>query len=300
MTDPRPDIPGNPEAGLGATGGSGAPIEPEHQLPPEIDQLIRSVLATLEHPVMPDTVAGRLHHALAAESGKRASAGAALDTTASEAKVASMADRRRRRSRWLVAVPGVAAACVLGVIVGSTVLSDPDVPAKVQTPVAAAVPMSRSGMHYQSAKGLESQVTSQVRRWQLAAASASASASAATSSPATTSAEPALAATGTPSETTGRASPSASGSRSDSPPAEPSLAIEQPTRDKINECIKSLGTPAPMHVDIASYAEASTQEQLVALVAVLVGSGQFDVYIVGMECNSTDTKLIRKLRVPAS
>ncbi len=261
---PEDGRPGTSEEMLGLT-----QIGDDPHVSPEVDAFISRTLSNLDQPPMPDEVAKRIFSALSAESAVRA---AQTETTGTPADELA---RRRRRGRWFVAASGVAAACALGIVVGSTVLSDPGAPAsQIQ---ASAIPMSASGMHYEE-QNLRSQVSEQISTWR-SMATATASQLAPTEPVAT----PDVTTTDNPSRVT-----------------VPGAAALAAARASITECVKNVSAGTPMHVDIGLYrAPAQPVEQQVAVVAVPAAAERMvDVYVVGLGCKGSDTQLRAHVRIP--
>lgn len=244
----------------------------------EAEEFVRSTLASLESPPMPDWVQTRIFAAIAAESAARAAETAT--PAAPVAAVVPLADRRKKRgSRWFVAVTGVAAAGLLGVVVGRDVLiggSEPVAPTRV-----SVVPMSTSTMHY-TKPTLVTQASQQVPSWRSAASAA-----------ATT---PLPTATGSQSSDDGSVNdPGLTVSQAPTVTASPatdSTTVPTSVRLTIDTCLPAVTARQPLHVEVAMYRDPKDQpEQPVAVVAVPATTNSMDVYVMSLDCTATDPKV---------
>ncbi len=239
----------------------------------EADEFVRSALAALESPPMPDWVESRIFTAIAEQS-------AARSTESAAEPVVVLAERRKRRgSRWFVAVGGIAAAGLLGVVVGRDVLiggTEPTGPAKV-----SVVPMSASTMHY-TKPTLVTQAAEQVPSWRSAA-----SAAAVTPLPTATTSQPADGGSlSTPADTVSE-TPTARSS-----PTPVTTVVPTSVRMAINTCLPAVTDRQPLHVEVAMYRDPQDQpEKQVAVVAVPATATSMDVYVMGLDCTATDPKV---------
>lgn len=237
----------------------------------DADEFVRSTLASLDSPPMPAWVESRIFAAIAAES-------AARSTDSPAAPVTALADKRKKRgSRWFVAVVGVAAAGLLGVVVGRDVLiggNEPAGPAKV-----SVIPMSASTMHY-TKPTLVTQASEQVPTWRSAA-------SAAEVTPIPTS-------TASPSTDNGSfSSPGSSLTETPLASAAPQgTGVPTSVRMTISTCLPAVTDRQPLHVEVAMYRDPQDQpEQQVAIVAVPATATSIDVYVLGLDCSAVDPKV---------
>ncbi|MGV1036471.1 MAG: hypothetical protein ACOYD0_05525 [Candidatus Nanopelagicales bacterium] len=241
----------------------------------QADEFVRSALASLESPPMPDWVESRIFTAIAQQSAARST-----DAAAAAAPVVALAARRKKRgSRWFVAVAGVAAAGLLGVVVGRDVLiggTEPTGPAKV-----SVVPMSASTMHY-TKPTLVTQASKQVPSWRSAA-----SAAAVTPLP-----------TATASQSTDTGSVGTAGATASQTPSARTSATPETTivptsvRMTISTCLPAVTDRQPLHVEVAMYRDPQNQpEQQVAVVAVPATATSMDVYVMSLDCTATDPKV---------
>jgi hypothetical protein len=230
---------------------------------------VRSLLGSFDTPKMPTAVYDPLIAALDAEPNPFATA-----------PVIPLGSRRRNKNRWLIAVSGVAAAGVLGVILVPGLLStDSTIP--VQT--AAVVPMTASGTVYEK-QGLVTQISSALPTWKRAATES-------------TSAEMVV----LPAPVSGDAAadepsvdPAASATAQIVPGQSP-VTVNKKVLAQINSCVQGVDTRKPIHVDIASYREAPAQPaEPVALFALDGDNEDIEVYVVSVRCTPSEPEMVRQ------
>ena len=179
MTDPQdPQSAGYPGNSANEGADSVSDITP---LDPQTEEILLGELATLPELKMPDDVHQRIMAALAAEPNPYAKGAesAGSSAVAAGATVTAIPTQRQHKGRWFVGVAGIAAASVVALVVGTTVL---DGESNTNPPLASvAIPMSASTKQYQK-ENFTSQVKAALPEWRSAAASAARSASASPSS----------------------------------------------------------------------------------------------------------------------
>ena len=146
MTDPQdPQSAGYPGDSANEGADSVSDITP---LDPQAEEFVLQALATLPELKMPEDVHQRLLAAIAAEPNPyAASADQASGATAAGASVTTLPTQQSRKARWYVGVTGVAAAGVVAMVVGTTML---DGESNTNPPLASvAIPMSASTKQYQ-------------------------------------------------------------------------------------------------------------------------------------------------------
>lgn len=273
----------------GEPGEELSPLELDPQLPDEVDLLIRNTLASLDRPQIPEVVAERIAHALAAEpvfGGLRPTNQVPNQQSPS----------RRRPTRWLIALPGVAAACVIALVVGASLLGQSGAPGSGAN-VAGAVPINASGMHYKQAL-LRAQITSQLPRWRSRVANrnavpASPGATVTTpSSPTPTLMNP-LPEKPSDGGPTTLATPTGANSvwptTSDPNDPNPETPVTESVRQSVTACINSLDKGEPMYVDVATFNYADQTAELQVAVLAVPSDDQFvEVYVVDVACTDAD------------
>ena len=285
MTDPQdPDSVESPSNSAGESTDAVSDITP---LDAETEALVTSALASLPPVAMPEDVHQRLMAALAAEPNPYA-AGAAGAASATPTNVTSLPTRRERKSGWLIGVAGVAAASVLALVVGTTML---DNESSTNPPLAAAaIQMSASSNQYQKAN-FAAQVKAAIPEWRTKAASADA----------TKDADEAVATSGA-SGTSSASSASGTSSTSATPTPSPSTsasssAIERVShrlREQVAACLAKVSNRMPMHVEIATYRTNPTTAPEQVAVAAVDGAGKsVDVYAISVSCGTGDSQLVR-------
>lgn len=286
MTDPQdPDSVESPSNSAGESTDAVSDITP---LDAETEALVTSALASLPPVAMPEDVHQRLMAALAAEPNPYA-VGAAGAASATPTNVTSLPTRRERKSGWLMGVAGVAAASVLALVVGTTML---DNESSTNPPLAAAaIPMSASSNQYQKAN-FAAQVKAAIPEWRTKAASADA----------TKDADEAIATSSGASDTAGVSSASGTSSTSATPTPSPSTsasssAIERVShrlREQVAACLAKVSNRMPMHVEIATYrTNPTTAPEQVAVAAVDGADKSVDVYAISVSCGTDDSQLVR-------
>lgn len=273
MTDPQdPQSAGYPGNSANEGADSVSDITP---LDPQTEEFVLQALATLPELKMPEDVHQRLLAAIAAEPNPySAAADQASGATAAGASVTTLPTQQSRKARWYVGVTGVAAAGVVAMVVGTTML---DGESNTNPPLASvAIPMSASTKQYQK-ENFATQVKAALPGWRSAAASASSSASSQ--------------ATGSPSErATATASPSTSPSGS-----VVALGVNKVLRDQVTGCLAKLSSRAPLHVEIATYRPNPTSPpESVAVAAVDTTDSSVDIYAVKVSCSDTDPQMVRE------
>lgn len=270
----------------GSPGEELSPLELDPQLPDEVDLLIRNTLASLDRPKIPEVVAERLAHALAAEP--------AFGEPRPNAQIPDQqSTSHSRNTRWLIALPGVAAACVIALVVGASLFGQSGSP-RGGVNVVGAVPMSASGMHYKQAL-LSAQIANQLPRWRSKitnrnTAPASPAATVITPSPpAPTSVGPVP---GTPADArpTTLATPAvASSAATPTSESNPETPVTESVRQSVTACIESLDKGEPMYVDVATYNYADQTTELQVAVLAVPSDDQFvEVYVVDVACTNAD------------
>lgn len=232
---------------------------------------VRSLLGSLETPKMPAAVHDRLIAALDAEPNPFTSA-----------PVVSLASHRRSKSGWLVAGAGVAAAGVLGLILGPSLLSG-EGGTSPAIPTAAVVPMTTSGTVYEK-QGLVTQISSALPTWKRAALDSAANDM--VELPATDAGDPPVAVPA--------ASPSASVT-AEATPGESPVTVNKQVLEQINDCVRVMDTRTPIHVDIASYRNTPSQPAEPVAVFALDGDNEdIEVYVVSVKCTPADPGMVRE------
>lgn len=265
MTDPQdPQSAGYPGDSANEGADSVSDITP---LDPQAEEFVLQALATLPELKMPEDVHQRLLAAIAAEPNPYAASEAGSNVTA-------LPMQRSRKARWYVGVAGVAAAGVVAMVVGTTVL---DGESNTNPPLASvAIPMSASTKQYQK-ENFATQVKAALPGWRSAAASALSSASSQ--------------ATASPSEratTTASPSPTPTG-------AAVALGVNKGLRDQVTGCLAKLSSRAPLHVEIATYRPNPTSPpESVAVAAVDTTDSSVDIYAVKVSCSDTDPQMVRE------
>ena len=276
MTDPQdPRSAGYPGESADEGADSVSDITP---LDPQPEEILLGELATLPELKMPDDVHQRIMAALAAEPNPYATAAESASSGAvaagAGATVTALPTQRQHKGRWFVGVAGIAAASVVALVVGTTVL---DGESNTNPPLASvAIPMSASTKQYQK-ENFTSQVKAALPEWRSAAASAARSASASPSSDSSSA-----------SSSNVSASPSPSGSAT-------ALQVDKTLREQVTGCLAKLSNRAPLHVEIASYRPTATSPtESVAVAAVDTTESSVDIYAVKVSCSDTDPQMIRE------
>lgn len=273
MTDPQ-----DPDSVENASNSAGEPTDSISDITPldaETEALVINALATLPPVSMPENVHDRLIAALAAEPNPYAADVAAVAATSN---VTSMASRRERRSGWLVSVVGVAAASVIALVVGTTML---DNDANTNPPMAAAaIPMSSSTKQYQR-ETFATEVKAALSQWRAKAASPEATKDAE---------EPLIAES--PSVT-------ASGSSTPTPATSPSTVViarvGHQLREQVAGCLARVSDRMPMHVEIAMYRTSpGTPPERIAVAAVDGPNRSVEVYAISVDCDSAPAQIVRE------
>jgi hypothetical protein len=290
------------ESGSGDQNQPGSVGDPSERLPIDVaawslaerEHFVRTALANLESPPMPDALWDRISHSLAVESAARsaaaASQGAPIPPTSNGASVE--AEPGPRRERFGLALAAVSVACLAGIAVGANALATSDSGADGPT-LAAAAPVTASGAHY-SAPTLVVQVEQKMPTWR--ADVATRMARAATTAP-------------TPETSTVTLTPGPMTSASDTPtPSGPSeMTMTRPSAADLDECMSSVDRSKPaMYYDIGLYSDTSeptksTLESVEKPVVVAVVPNDdmslFKVYFLAINCTSQDPKLITKILI---
>ena len=245
-------------------------------LDPQTEALVTTTLAALPTLTMPEDVHQRLLAAIAAEPNPYAAASGA-DTAPQAAGVTALPKPRSHKSGWYLGIAGVAAASVLGLVVGTSVL-DGDTGPTAPPITAAAIPMTASTKQYQK-ENFSAQVASSLPAWRTSAAQ----------SAATDAVEPTSLAT-RPSTSGTTATPSAS-------PTETlrALGVDKSLREQVVACLSRVSNRAPMYVEIASYrSNPATPAEQVAVAAVDGDNKSVDIYAIRVACNDGDPQLVRE------
>ncbi len=254
----------------GEDAGENADVSDITPLDPQTEALVTNTLATLPTLTMPEDVHQRLLAAIAAEPNPyAASAGSAPEATA----VTALPAQRSHRSGWYLGIAGVAAASVLGLVVGTSVL-DGDTGPTTAPITAAAIPMTASTKQYQK-ENFSAQVAASLPAWRTSAAKSAATADVEATSIAT------------PSQTS---QPTAS-------PTETlrALSVDKRLREQVAACLSKVSSRAPMYVEIASYrSNPATPAEQIAVAAVDGENKSVDVYAIGVACNDGDPQLVRE------
>jgi hypothetical protein len=271
MTDPQdPQSAGYPGDSANEGADSVSDITP---LDPQTEEILLGALATLPELKMPDDVHQRIMAALAAEPNPYAKGAesAGSSAVAAGATVTAIPTQRQHKGRWFVGVAGIAAASVVALVVGTTVL---DGESNTNPPLASvAIPMSASTKQYQK-ENFTSQVKAALPEWRSAAASAASAGPSSDSSSA--------------SSSNVSASPSPSGSAT-------ALQVDKTLREQVTGCLAKLSNRAPLHVEIASYRPTATSPtESVAVAAVDTTESSVDIYAVKVSCSDTDPQMIRE------
>lgn len=245
--------------GLGGTDSQGD-LEPNDAdarplVSPQAEAQVRGLLATLPPETMPDDVRQRLHSALHAEPNPYAT-----NVTALRA--------RHRRGRWLAAGAGIAAVGVLGVVVGSTALTDTSNPALS----ASVVPMSESGTVYQKG-AVAAQVSASMAKWKSSnPVQDVAPGTTSTTVPSIPAVSPSIVTTSDPAATT-------------DPTPDVTSSVSDSMNAKITQCIQRVDTRPAMYVDVGAYRESAVKTSAPVAVAVVRGDGSvLDVYVLDVDC----------------
>lgn len=243
-------------------------------LDPQTEALITNALATLPPLEMPEDVHQRLLAAIAAEPNPYAS------TSGSASNVTALPTQHKRRNGWFVGVAGVAAASVLGLVVGTSVLDGESGPTAPIT--AAAIPMSATTNQYKK-ETFTTQVAAALPKWRSAAATPDSTAEA----------EPVVSSSGvSASEPDAAVSASAAPSGSASPVI---TRVDKRLREQVAACLSRISERAPMHVEIASYvATPTTPAEAVAVAAVSGANESVDVYAIKVTCAENDSQVVRE------
>lgn len=243
-------------------------------LNPETEALITSTLASLPPVEMPADVHERILAALAAEPNPYALAPAASDN------VTALPAPRKRRNGWFVGVAGVAAASVLGLVIGTSVLDGESGPTAPIT--AAAIPMSATTNQYKK-ETFTTQVAAALPKWRSAAATPDSTAEV---EPVATNTE--VSASEPDSALSSSAAPNAS--------ASPVITrVDKRLREQIAACLSQISQRAPMHVEIASYVATPTMPAEAVAVAAVDGANEsIDVYAIKVSCAENDSQVVRE------
>jgi|GEM_PF-1326425 len=258
-----------PSTGTPFTGPANSADSPEISASQEAE--IRSLLGSLDTPKMPTAVHNRLIAALDAEPNPFALA---------PAPVIPLASRRRNKNRWLVAMSGVAAAGVLGVILAPGLLSSDGTS---PIPTAAVVPMTTSGTVYEK-QGLITQISSALPTWKQEALDTTDYDMVelpTTEAGDLTEAEPTMSpsASATPDALTGQAP----------------VKVSKQVLEQINDCVRLMDTRTPIHVDLASYRDTPTQAAEPVAVFALDGDDEdVEIYVVSVKCTRSDPGMVRE------
>lgn len=243
----------------------------EPTLDPQSEAELREILADLPPIKMPDAVFDRIQAAIAAEP--HPSAGQSNVTTL-----------HARRNRAFLAIAGVAAAGVIGMYVGSTLMQE----AEDSNPTLASVaaPMTMSDTVYQGG-ALANQVSAKLSGWRTTTAPNATSTSSATSTDGATSTS-----SMEPNQSQG----------SDNPvnpvPAEPQqseTSITSSMRQAIMDCLGQIDRRPLLHVEIAKYKATSDGVEEPVAVAVTTGDvSGVDVYVVPVHCSPSGLSALRE------
>lgn len=267
----------DPEATVNSGGDAGreADVSDITPLDPDTEALVTSTLASLPKLAMPEDVHQRLLAAIAAEPNPYAIPDAG-SPTADASTVTALPARRARKNRWFVGVAGVAAASVLGLVVGASIL---DSDTGSTTPItAAAIPMTASSKQYQK-ENFSTQVAAALPEWRSSAAH-SAGTDTAKPNPLATQSQ--------------NVQPSATPSSSQSG-AISGFSIDMRVREQVAACLSKISSRAPMHVEIASYrSDPTTPTEQIAVAAVDGDNKSVEVYAVSVACNAGDPQLVRE------
>lgn len=265
-----PGSTGNP----GDDAGQSADISDITPLDSDTEAWIIGALASLPPVAMPDDVHQRILTAIAAEPNPyvASTASDSSSTSSDTSAVTELPQRRRRSSGWFISVAGIAAASVLALVVGTSVLDEDSGPTVPIT--TAAIPMTASTKQYQK-ENFSAQVAAELPGWR-------------SSSKAQEKAEP----TGDPTPvTTTSATPQPSTSPSETIRA---LNVDTNTREQVAACLAKLSNQTPMHVEIASYrANPTTPAEQVAVAALDGDNKSVEVYAIKVTCNDGDAQLVR-------
>ena len=253
-------------------------------LDPQTEALVTAALASLPPLTMPQDVHERLLAAIAAEPNPYA---APASEQAATSNVTAIPTQRKRSNGWFVGVAGVAAASVLGLVIGTSVLDGESGPTAPIT--AAAIPMSATSNEYKK-ETFTTQVAAALPKWRTAAVAPES----------TTDAVPSV----SPSDLVYSPAPQPSGSVADpgdvAPSAMPSasvriIPVDKRMREQVAACLSRISSRAPMHVEIATYVATPTAPaEAVAVAAVSGANESVDVYAIKVSCATDDPQIVRE------
>lgn len=290
----------------------------------QTEALIRGALASLPPLTMPDDVHSRIMAALQAEPNPYANTTAintttqatTADTTQAPATTPATVTelpRRTRGSGWFVGVAGIAAASVLALFVGTSVLDSNSGHSPAIS--ASAVPMTASSSQYQKAT-FSAQVAEALPRWRtMAAQQVSANTApdatatptpnrSTASTPDLTAQDPATENPATqnpaPADTAANSPLTPAAPTPDAPEASPStniavIPVDSGLREQIASCLSQVSDQTPMHVEIASYQSGPNMPpEPVAVAAVDGANSSIEVFAIKVSCVERDPLLVRE------
>lgn len=269
MTNSGSDVPGDDSMSATHSSDGSADSGGTPNMSAAQEAEVRSLLGSFDTPKMPTAVYDRLIVALDSEPNPFANA-----------PVVPLDSRRRNKNRWLVAVSGVAAAGVLGVMLVPGLLSaDSTIPVAT----AAVVPMTASGTVYEK-QGLVTQISSALPMWKRAAMESTSEEMVALPAPVS----------GDVATDEPVADPEASATAKIVPGQSP-VTVSKKVLAQINSCVQGVDTRKPIHVDIASYRGAPAQPaEPVALFALDGDNEDIEVYVVSVQCTPSEPGMVRE------
>lgn len=295
----------------------------------QTEALIRGALASLPPLTMPDDVHARIMAALQAEPNPYANTTAANTTAANTTAQATTADttqapattpatvtelpRRTRGSGWFVGVAGIAAASVLALFVGTSVLDSNSGHSPAIS--ASAVPMTASSSQYQKAT-FSAQVAEALPRWrtmaaQQVSANTAPDTTATPTSDRSTASTPDLTAQDPAAQNPATQTPAPADAAANSPqtttaptPGAPEISpstnvavipVDSGLREQIASCLSQVSDQTPMHVEIASYQSGPNMPpEPVAVAAVDGANSSIEVFAIKVSCVERDPLLVRE------